>query len=299
MFNPRLLTPPQQEEEIYPYRDAWRSVIIESGILGILTIALFVLVNVVRVHIPQRFNVPISAGLACLPVLLWLYFSWFQERTVPQPRQRLLTIALISALVANAVGTPVINEFFQVDRWLPLSSAISRIVGYTFTVGIVQEFLKYLVIRYTVWPSQFRVRLDGVAYGAAAGIGYATILNLNFAFSTMASPDAAASQMFSNIALHLTTGILIGYGLSELQLGSPTSLLPVFTVALAALITGVSIPIRAGLVNATLTLGTGVSRPLFGIVFSIILLVISCSILSFLFSNAERQALEMVAGRDE
>ncbi|MEO8607641.1 MAG: PrsW family glutamic-type intramembrane protease [Chloroflexota bacterium] len=299
MFNPRLLTPPQQEEEVYPYREVWRSVVIESGIMGVVTILLFVLVNVIHLQIPERFNTIIAAGLACLPILLWLYFSWNQERVVLQPRQRLLAVALISALVANAIGNPLINDFLQVDRWLPLSSAISRIIGYTFTVGIVQEFLKYLVMRYTIWPTQFRIRLDGVAFGAAAGIGYASVLNLHFAFSTFAAPDVAAAHMFANVALHLVTGILVGYGLSELQFGSPSLMLPVFTVAFAALLTGISIPIRAGLVNATLALGSSISRPILGIVFSVAILIVPLLALSFMYSNAERQAQEIVAGRGE
>ena len=299
MFNPRLLTPPQQEEEVYPYREVWRSVVIESGVMGVITLVLFILVNLLHLQIPERFNTIIAVGLACLPILLWLYFSWLQERTVPQPRQRLLAVALISALVANAIGIPLINEFLQVDRWLPLSSAISRIVGYTFTVGIVQSLLKYLVMRYTVWPNQFHIRLDGVAYGAATGVGYASVLNLHFAFSTITSPDVVAAQIFANLALHLVTGILIGYGLAELKLGSPTPLLPVFTVAFAALLTGISIPIRAGLVNATLALGNSTSRPLLGIIFSAVLLVVPSLTLSFLYSNAERQAQEIVAGRGE
>jgi hypothetical protein len=230
---------------------------------------------------------------------LWLYFSWFQERFVPQPRQRLLAVALISALVANAVGSPLINEFFQVDRWLPLSSAVNRIIGYTFTVGVTEEFLKYLVMRYTVWPTQFRMRKDGVAFGAAVGIGYASVLNLHFVLSTVASPDVAAAQMFANYTLHLVTGILIGYGLSELQLGHPTVLLPVFTLAVSALMTGVSIPIRAGLINASLELGVSTSRPILGIMFSLVLLIATCLALAFMYDNAERQAQEIVTGRGE
>jgi RsiW-degrading membrane proteinase PrsW (M82 family) len=299
MFNPRLLTPPQQEEEIYPYRPVWRSVAIESGIVGIVTIGLFIFINLLHPVIPLRFNTPIVIGVACLPIVLWLYFSFLQERTAPQPRRRLLAVALISALVANAVGIPLVNEFLQVDRWLPLSSAISRIIGYTFTVGIVQEFLKYLVLRYVAWPVHFRIRKDGVAYGAAAGIGYATVLNLHFAFTASSTPDVAASYVFANYVLHLVTGILVGYGLSELQLGHPTTLLPLFTVAVGALITGISIPIRAGLINATLALGSSASRPILGIIFSVVLLLIPSFALSFMYNNAERQAQEIVAGRDE
>ena len=298
-FSPRLLTPPQQEEEVFPYRRVWRSVAIESGILLGITITLFILVNFFGFPIPQSAYLAIAVGLALLPVGLWLYFSWRQERFVPQPRQRLLAAALISALVANAIGVPLINEFLQVDRWLPLSAAIMRIIGYTFTVGIVQEFLKYMVMRYTAWPDCFRVRLDGVAYGAATGIGYASVLNITYAFTDTPAPDVAAARVFANVALHLVTGILVGYGLSELRLGEPSSLLPVFTIALAALVTGVSIPIRAGLVNASFSLGISSPRLLLGIAFSAVVLIVPSLALSFLYNSAERQAYEATANRED
>jgi len=298
-LGPRLLTPPQQEEEIFPYRRVWRSITIESGILLGVTIALYVLINFIQFPVPERAYRPIAAGLALLPVGLWSYFSWRQERFVPQPRHRLLAAALMSALVANAIGIPLVNEFFQVDRWLPLSSAIVRIIGYTFTVGIVQEFLKYMVMRYTAWPECFRVRLDGVAYGAATGIGYASVLNIIYAFSDTSAPDIAAARIFANVALHLVTGIVLGYGLSELRFGEPSPLLLVFTLAAAALITGVSIPIRTGLINASFSMGVSSPRPLLGIAFSTVVLIVPSLVLSFLYNSAERQAQEAVANRGD
>ena len=297
-FNPRLLTPPQQEAEIYPYRRVWQSITIEVGILLAITMLLFVLTSIIQVSIPTRFHTPIRIGLALLPIGLWLYFSWWRERFAPQPRERLLAVMIISALAANAIGIPLAEEFLQVDRWLSLSSAVSRIIGYTFTVGIVQGFIKYLVIRYSAWPDFFRVRLDSVAYGAAAGIGYASVLNLQLVFSDAPAPDVAAARIFANVTLHIVTGILIGYGLAELWLGTPPSLLPVFTLALGALITGIAIPVRAGLVNAALGFGISSPRPLLGIVFSAVLLILPALALSFFIDSAERQARESAAHED-
>jgi RsiW-degrading membrane proteinase PrsW (M82 family) len=298
-FNPRLLTPPQQEEEVYPYRRVWRSVVIESGLLFGIVGILFILINLFRIQIPANYYSPIAIALALFPVALWLYFSWFQERSVTQPRRQLLAVAFVGALAANAIGIPFINEFLQVDSWLPLSSAIDRIIGYTFTAGIVQEFIKYLVIRYTAWPIYFRVRLDGVAYGAAVGIGYASALNLHLAFSESPAPDIVAARIFANVALHLVTGILLGYGLSELRFGSPSIFLPMLTLGLGMLITGISIPVRAGLINAALGLEGGATRPLLGIVYSAVLLIVLSFTVSFLYNNAERQAIEAEANREE
>jgi hypothetical protein len=297
-FNPRLLTPPQQEEEIYPYRRVWQSVAVEAGVLFGATVFLYALTNILNISIPPAYYAVIALALAVLPILLWLYFSWWRERSVSQPRERLLPVAIITALAANAVGVPLVNEFLQVEQWLPLSSAVNRIIGYTFTVGIVQGAIKYLVLRYSAWPDCFRVRLDSVAYGAAAGIGYASVLNLQFVLSDNPAPDVAAARIFANVALHVGTGMLIGYGLAELWIGAPTPFFPVYTFALCSLITGIAIPIRAGLVNATLGLGISSTRPLLGIIFSAVLFILPAFTLSFFIDNADRQTREAAATRE-
>lgn len=259
------------------------------GIAG----ALFMFFNVLGLRLPDYLQTPANVALALTPLGLWIIFSWWQERFVPRPRQRLITVMIVSALAANAIGIPLVNDFLQVDRWLPLSSAIARIIGYTFTVGIVQEMLKYLVVRYTVWPEQFRIRLDGVAYGAAAATGYATVLNLNFVLTSTPPPDVAAIRIFSTIALHLVTSTIVGYGLAEVRFSQPSPFLLTITIALAAFITGVAIPIRAGLVNATLSLDVSATKPLQGLAFSLALLIAPSFALAFLFNSAERREREV------
>src|SRR5690606_31017121 len=101
-------------------------------------------------------------AMSLLPVGLWLIFSWWRERSVPQPRQNLMAVAVISGLAANAISLPLIEQIFQPSRWLPLESALNRIIGYAFTVGLVQAVTLYLTMRFTIWPNQMRIRLDGV-----------------------------------------------------------------------------------------------------------------------------------------
>lgn len=290
--NPRLLTPPREKEEIYPYRRVWRSIAIEGGILMSVAVTLFVAIAILGIQIPQSLHQIFALALALLPAILWLTFSWLPERNVPQPRSRLLAVAIITALTANAVGIPLVDEVFQIDRWLPLASAIDRILGYTFTLGLIQEFSKYLVVRYIVWPNNFRIRLDGVAYGAASAVGYTTILNLHFVLSNMATLDVVAARVFATFALNIVTSAIVGYGLSEVRFSNPMPLLLTLTLALAAFITGVAVPIRAGLVNAPLSLEVSLPRAIFGLGFSSILLIVPCFMLSFLFVSAERRAEE-------
>ncbi|NWG15134.1 MAG: PrsW family intramembrane metalloprotease [Chloroflexi bacterium] len=287
-----LLTPPQEKEEIHPYRRPWRSIAVESGVLFVVAGLLYILANILGVQIPDRFHLALGLVLALLPLGLWLAFSWWAERSVPQPRQRLLAVMIVSSLAANAVGIPLVKEFFQVDRWLPLSSAISRIIGYTFTVGIVQEMVKYIVIRYTAWPDHFRTRLDGVAYSAAAAVGYATVLNLHFVFTGSPAPDVVAGRVFDNVVFHLVTSLIVGYGLAETRFGLPTPLFIPSTIALAALVTGIAIPVRAGLVNPSFGLEVSPPKFLFGLGFAAVLLVVLSVVIAFLYNSAERRQRE-------
>ena len=43
--NPRLLTPPREEEEVYPYRRVWLSIVIEIGVMLGITVALYVMIG--------------------------------------------------------------------------------------------------------------------------------------------------------------------------------------------------------------------------------------------------------------
>jgi RsiW-degrading membrane proteinase PrsW (M82 family) len=300
-FDPNLLLPPREEEEVYPYRRIWRSLAIESAVVLTVASVTYLIFQVFGLQLPHAWRTPVNLGLALIPVGVWLALSWWAERFVQRPRQRLLSVMIISALAANAVGIPLINDLFQVDRWLPLSNAIMRIIGYTFTVGIVQEMLKYLVLRYTVWPDDFRIRLDGVAYGAASAVGYASALNLHYVLSIPSTPDVAANRIFGNLALHLVTSALVGYGLSEVRFSQPSPFFLTVTLALAAFVTGAAIPIRAGLVNTGLSidvsssnplLNLSLAKPLYGLAFSLVLLIALSVVLSFLFTSSEQRERE-------
>lgn len=290
--NLTLLTPPQEKEEIHPYRRPWRSIGLETGILLAVTLVLYGLTNILNLRFPGQVGAIVSLGVALLPLGLWLVFSWWAERSVPQPRQRLLAVVVISGLVANAVGIPFINDFLRVDHWLPLASAINRIIGYTFTVGIAQELLKYLVVRYAVWPDCFRTRTDAIAYGAASAVGYATILNVHFVITNAAPPGVTAVHVFDTLALHLVTSLIMGYGLAEIRFGLPTPLFLTSTLALSAFVTGVTIPVRAGLVNPGFSLTVSDAKILLSLVFALALLMGFSMMISFLYASAERREQE-------
>lgn len=297
-YTVRLVTPPE-EEEVYPYRRVWRSLIIEIVVL--LAIAL-VIVAVFSLFDPQ-LAVAVRHGLllalALLPLGLWSLASLLQERFVPEPRQRLLVIIIVTMLAANAVGVPLVEEFLQIDRWLPQGTAVDRIIGYTFTFGITHTLIKYLIIYYAAARDHFRVRIDSVAYAVGSAVGYATILNLHYVASNSSAPlDVAMLRMVDTLLLQLMTSFVIGYGMAQVTFGQPTPLLLTLTLLLSASLTGVVIALRAGLVNANLFLGTSQTNPILGTLLVAAGTVATAFIIGYLIENADRIDREAAASRE-
>jgi hypothetical protein len=293
-----LLTPPREEEDVYGYRPVWRSLIIESTLLLIMSTALLATGRNLSQSLPSALLSIVTLVIGTTPILLWMLFSWRAENAVREPRARLLALVVITALVARSIDEPVIEQFLKVEQWLPLSSAIERITGYTVTVGIVQSTIIYLTIQLTLPRRAFRIRDDGLAYGIASAIGYVTVTNLQtLASSGVPQLDSFVLRMFGNYALHIAMGLVIGYGVTTTYIGQPIVLNMTFYLLLSSILAGIVIPIRAGLVNPVFSLDfqrslVSAPRPLFGLGFSILVLLVPCLILYFLIRSAERRETE-------
>ena len=300
-YGPRFITPPTDDQELYPYRPVWRTLAIEASILAAITAIFYVIIDIFKLSPPIRLQSYLGLGLIIAPCALWLVFSWWAEYRVTAPRQHLIAVVILTMLAANSVGLPLIDQYFRVESWLPLAPALNRILGYTLTAGIVHGVIKYLVLHYTIWPQHIRERVDGVAYGIATGIGYATILNIQFIITNpLAPPDIVAFHMFANYALHVSTGIVIGYGISEVRFSNPTPVYLAIALLITAVITGITIPIHAGLVNSSLSI-TSISapKPLFGLGFSAVLLFVISIIIAGLIRNADRLEREARTENEE
>ncbi len=296
-----FITPPNENKEEYPYAPVWRALSVEAGILATSVFVLYAIISILKLATPTRLQLAFGIGLAISPLILWILFSWFAERRASDPRRQLIAVVIITMLTANSIGIPILDQFYRTTQWLPLAPAVNRILGYTLTAGIVQQLIKYIVIRYIVWPQNMRIRLDGVAYGIASGIGYATILNLQFVTLTPnAPPDTIAFHVFANYALHTATGILIGYGLSETCFSNPTPIFLSIVLIISAVVTGIAIPIRAGLVNTALTISaTSSPKSLLGLGFSFAVLIVITLIVAGLIRNADRLEREARADIEE
>lgn len=293
----RYITPPDALKVLFPYRRVWFSLAIEMGVLFALVAMFYILGRVAGVVLAGTARSILNVVLALAPAALWAVFSLLSEYRVEQPRRQLFVVFAITALAANAISLLLIEDVFQVSRWLPFEGAFNRILGYAFTVGVTQEVTKYLVIRYVAWRRHFRTRYDGVAYSAASAIGYATVLNLHTAALPI-QPDVAMMTIFNDTAMCVAASLIVGYGLSEIRFSRPTPFLMPLSIVLAALLVGLATALRSGLVNAGFTLAGADATLILGAAFSAGFVFASAVVIAFLLSVVERRELQAQRAED-
>jgi RsiW-degrading membrane proteinase PrsW (M82 family) len=287
-YNTRLITPPKETEDIYPYRRVWRSLIIETGVVIAVVSILVILIELFRVELPTQLINPINYGLAILPFILWFFFSYRAEQVVQQPRPRIMFTFLVTALIATAIGIPVLDTFYEPERWLSTESTFTRILGYTITIGAMQELLKYLILRFTVWET-YETRLDAIAYGTTAAVAYATVLNIQYILNNPAIPSAMGIRVLAFLVLNLIGSLIVSYGLFETLKKTRSLLTLPIAFALATLMNGIGITLRSGIMNASLGISVTATRPLFSLGFLIAFWGVMAFLMLFAFSSSERQ----------
>ncbi len=122
----------------------------------------------------------VAAGLAIALVPAGLFLLAFirADRIEPEPRGMILGVFVLGAILAYGIGQPAIRSFFKVQEWSG-GSLWLELAGAILIAGVVQQFLIYAAVRYSVYhSSEFDERVDGIIYGAAAGLGYATAFNV-------------------------------------------------------------------------------------------------------------------------
>lgn len=162
-------------------RGLWRSTAVAIMGLLVFVAAVYLIVAATRPALQGTSLVVVGVVLALVPAILWLVVFYLQDRLEPEPKGYVLAIFVLGALLAQAVGVPVVRGLFHVQTWLGQGGWLVQLIGSILIIGFVQEYLKYAAVRYTIFGSpEFDERVDGIVYGAAGGLGFATMLNISY-----------------------------------------------------------------------------------------------------------------------
>ena len=231
--------------------------------------------------------------LALVPALIWLAFFYQQDRLEPEPKGYVLGVFILGVLLAQAIGIPLLEDLFDVRRWLP-TNPWANVAGSILVIGFTQEFLKYAAVRYSVYPSvEFDQRLDGIVYGTAAGLGYATMLNIHYVVASGGlNLQAGVIRVVVTALAQASFAGLSGYFLGRAKFDDkPVWWLP-GGLALAAILNGLFTALRGELTTTGLGLTGGGFNPWPGLILATVVAGATFGVLAHLIRRANRLTLE-------
>jgi RsiW-degrading membrane proteinase PrsW (M82 family) len=273
-------------------RGVWSSGVIQVAALVVFVLIVEVILSSTPLVLDQNGLVLAGVVLAVIPALLWLTFFYAQDRLEPEPKGYVGGVFLLGGLLASAIGIPLLRDVFRTSDWLG-ASTVTTILGSILVIGVVQEFLKYAAVRYSIYQSrEFDERVDGIIYGTAAGLGYATMLNIQFVIDSQgADLRAALIHIVVTALAQASFAGITGYFLARAKFEEePVWWLP-SGVALAAILNGVFTFVRGEITTTRLSLSGGGFNPWPGLILATAVALAVLLLLSRLIQRANKITL--------
>lgn len=116
--------------------------------------------------------------VALIPALGYLLFVWWLDRYDREPFV-LVAAAFLWGALAAVFFSVVVSLILQIPIALTVrDAALRQFLGATFVAPPVEEFFKGIVLLALAFHKKFDNIMDGLVYGAAVGLGFATSENV-------------------------------------------------------------------------------------------------------------------------
>lgn len=135
--------------------------------------------------------------LSAVPAFLVALYVWYADVTTGEPLSLLFVtflLAILFAGIAAVVNSTVGTLVGTVVASSTGSAVIASTAVFFLVVGPIEELVKLLAVHlYAFQSDRFDAVIDGAVYGAAAGLGFATIENALFISQAASSPFAGVT----------------------------------------------------------------------------------------------------------
>ena len=152
-------------------------------------------------------NLLIATATPVLIVIIYIYIKDKYEKE----SKRILLVSFLLGAILSIIVTTLLYLFF--DLFLPLPDDYSiwqQFVKAFFVVGLIEEFSKYIMVRYYAQPRKgFNEPFDGIIYAVMVYMGFAAVENLFYVLE--GGMEVAAIRAVTAIPAHATFAILMGY----------------------------------------------------------------------------------------
>jgi len=273
-------------------KHAWMDFILLVLVLVVFVGLVYLLDATIKPVLTGSALVLAGVLMALVPAAIWMIFFYLQDRIEPEPKGYILTVFLLGGLLALAFNTPVLENLFHVSKWIYADTA-ATIIGSILVVGFTQEFLKYAAVRYSIYKSgEFDETTDGVIYATAAGLGYATILNIQFVISNGGVDLGASVIRMAVVALaQASFASITGYFLGRAKFEHEKIWWMPLGLTLAAVANGLFNWLRGRIVQSGLSLTSASVNPWMGLVLAAVVAILTTGVVLWLVRRDIRLAL--------
>lgn len=280
----------RQSEEIPLRPGIWRAGPVVTILLAGAAVAVLLVTGFVGLALDGLALNIANVLLVVAPLGLWWLIYYRPARRHGNATRHMFRLILVAGLVTNGLALPIIENIYHPDEWLVNAPGNTRIIAYTLIVGFLEAYLKFALIRYTVFPQQIRERGDAVAYGVAVSLGFAAVQSLHFFMEGGAAPLASATiRVVSTYLSQIAFGAVLGYFFASARFtrrGVPVWWFAL-GLAITALIAGLYTVFRGGIVVGSFGIGSTANAPLLGLLVPILLTLGIFFVLTFLNGQAE------------
>lgn len=148
--------------------------------------------------------------LAISPVAIIIIYIYVMDKYEKEPKRLLILSFILGAVFSIIITTALYMGF---DIVLPLkdeSSIFQNFIKAFFVVALVEEFSKYIVVRYFAQThTAFNEPFDGIVYAVMVSMGFAATENVFYVLE--GGTSVAILRAFTAVPAHATFGILMGY----------------------------------------------------------------------------------------
>jgi len=210
--------------------------------------------------------------IAIAPVVFLAWFVYTRDRYEPEPRRLIIKTFVIGAVLV----VPVMFAELLGSLILPPSAdALVLFFHFLLVVALLEESSKYVAVRVSVYGSrEFNEPMDGLVYGAVAGLGFAAPENLLYVLSRGVALGIIRAVL--SVPGHALWGAIIGYYLTFQK----------FKIDRGAGLRGLSLAV---ILHTVFDYGLVAAEPLIGIVMASAVVVLGWVI----FFRFRRTALEV------
>lgn len=150
---------------------------------------------------------PLLAILAILPGLAISFWIYFKDRYEKEPRS-----LLIMCFIWGCVSTvPAMIGQLYFKNYENADSLVDTAVFSFLIIALTEELSKFLFLRLYAYPKDdFNEPMDGIVYAVMIGMGFATLENIMYVFTSDNSITTAVGRSLTAIPAHAAFAVVMG-----------------------------------------------------------------------------------------